>query len=281
MNCLLQISDPHFGTEQPPVVEALLRLAHELAPDVVVVSGDITQRARRAQFDAARAFVGRLAPVPVVVLPGNHDVPLFNLLARACWPYAAHRRAFGDDLEPVHADARWLVVAVKSTRRRRHKDGEVSDEQIERVAGLLAQAAPAQVRVVALHHPIAVCREQDVENLLHNREAAVRRWSAAGADLVLGGHIHLPYVLPLSDEGRPLPRHLWAVQAGTAVSSRVRHEAGNSVNVVRRVGADADRVSVERWDYDTAAGRFERASADELPLSRGTPGAETARGSRP
>lgn len=268
MTGLLQISDPHFGTERPQVVEALLQLVRDQAPEVVVMSGDITQRARRGQFDAARAFVQRLAPAPVLVVPGNHDLPLFNLVARLCWPYAQHRRVFGPVLEPVHASAGWLVIGVKTTRRRRHKDGEVSDVQIERTARQLQAARPDQLRVVVLHHPIAVCREQDAENLLHNRQAAIERWSQAGADVVMGGHIHLPYVVPLHDAEGGLPRRLWAVQAGTALSHRVRHEAGNSVNLLRRVGPGATGALLERWDFDEARGRFSVATVNQLALSR-------------
>ena len=88
MSVLLQISDPHFGTEQAPVVDALLTLAHAQRPDLVVLSGDITQRARRAQFAAARRFVERLAPSALLAIPGNHDIPLFNPVARLLWPYA-------------------------------------------------------------------------------------------------------------------------------------------------------------------------------------------------
>lgn len=268
MTGLLQISDPHFGTERPQVVEALLQLVRDQAPEVVVMSGDITQRARRRQFDAAHAFVQRLGPVPLLAVPGNHDLPLFNLLARLCWPYAQHRRVFGPDLEPVHAGAGWLIIGVKTTRRRRHKDGEVSDEQIERTVRQLKAARPEQLRVVVLHHPIAVCREQDAENLLHNREAAIERWSQAGADVVMGGHIHLPYAVPLHEAEGGLPRRLWAVQAGTALSSRVRHEAGNSVNLLRRVGPGATAALLERWDFDEAVGTFRVVSVNQLALSR-------------
>ena len=98
MTTLLQISDPHFGTERAPAVQALLRLAREQAPDVVVLSGDITQRARRSQFDAARAFIDELQPPALVAIPGNHDIPLFNVIARMFTPYANYVHAFGDNL---------------------------------------------------------------------------------------------------------------------------------------------------------------------------------------
>ena len=258
MSVLLQISDTHFGTEQAAVVEALGTLAHAQRPDVVVLSGDITQRARPAQFRAARAFVDRLG-APVIAVPGNHDIPLFDLWARLRHPYARYRDAFGTDLEPVHQAPELLVVGVNTTRPWRHKDGEVSALQIDRVARLLERADPAQLRVVVVHQPMAVTRAEDEPNRLRGHAAALQAWAEAGADLVIGGHIHLPYVLPLQGLARPL----WVVQAGTAVSSRVREGVPNSVNLLRW-GADAvpDCCRIEQWDYvaDTRAFRLAKVS---------------------
>lgn len=249
MSCLLQISDPHFGTEQPEVLQALERLAHALAPELVVLSGDITQRATVAQFAAARAFADRLG-APVLAIPGNHDIPLFQLAARVFAPYARYRRAFGDDLEPVFDSPRWLVAAVNTTRWYRHEDGAVSPAQVERVARLLEAASPTQLRVVVTHQPVMVTRTRDLGNRLHGREEAVARWCAAGADMILGGHIHLPFVRPLHDAFAGCARTAWAIQAGTAVSRRVRAGHPNSINVVRSDIAEGPRACrVERWDY--------------------------------
>ena len=257
MSVVLHISDTHFGTEQPRVVEALVALAAQQRPDVVVLSGDITQRARPAQFRAAKAFVDRLG-APVVAVPGNHDIALFDLWARFTRPYARYARAFGADLEPVHASQDLLVVCVNTTRAWRHKNGAVSAAQTERVARLLSAADPRQLRVVVVHQPAAVTRAEERVNLLRGHQAALRAWSAAGADLVLGGHIHLPYTL--AQHG--LARRLWVVQAGTAVSSRIRLEAPNSVNILRwgassgvrgeraRAGAEAgEGCLIEQWDF--------------------------------
>src|SRR5690606_2397928 len=137
MSCVLHVSDPHFGTEQAPVVAALERLARELRPGLVLLSGDITQRARRAQFAAARAFADRLGVPALLAVPGNHDIPLFNLAARLFAPYGNYARAFGTELEPQFADDDWLVIGVNTTRAARHKNGEVSVAQIERVAARL------------------------------------------------------------------------------------------------------------------------------------------------
>lgn len=270
MSCLLQISDPHFGTEQADVMEALERLTQALSPQVVVLSGDITQRATRAQFAAARAFIDRLAVPAVVAIPGNHDIPLFHLAARLFAPYERYAEAFGADLEPVFESAEWLVVAVNTTRWYRHEDGEVSPAQVERVAARLAAASPSQLRVVVTHQPVMVTRQEDMHNRLHGRETAVARWSRAGADLILGGHIHLPFVRSLHDAYAGCPRTTWVVQAGTAVSSRVRAGHPNSVNVLRLEAAEGSRVcQAERWDHSAIHKAFVCGKVLQLPLASG------------
>jgi 3',5'-cyclic AMP phosphodiesterase CpdA len=256
MSVLLQISDLHLGTEQEPVVLALRRLASELQPDLLIVSGDITQRARAAQFASAAALVRQLGVAHVLTIPGNHDVPLFDLPARALAPYASYGRFFGSELEPRLERADCLVLGVKTTRRYRHVDGELSTDQCQRVAAELRKASPTQLRIVVLHQPIAVPRASEEHNVVHGRDQAMQAWAEAGADLILSGHIHLPFVLPLH-ESFSLPRPMWAVSAGTAISSRIRHDAGNSLNVIRTLPATSPRACiVEQWDYDAASARF-------------------------
>jgi predicted MPP superfamily phosphohydrolase len=257
MSVVMHISDTHFGTEQSQVVQALRQLTEELVPEVLVFSGDITQRARWPQFRAAREFVDSLNVPRALVIPGNHDIPLFNLPARLFAPYAGYRRAFGHELEPELDAPDLLVLCVRTTRRYRHVDGEVSGAQIARVAARLRDARPQQFRIVVTHQPVHVIREEDEKNVLHGHEAAVRAWSAAGADLLLSGHIHLPYVRPLSERVAGLPRDVWIANAGTAVSSRIRYEASNSVNVLRcDASGGARRCTVERWDFARDSSTF-------------------------
>ncbi|MFG5406748.1 metallophosphoesterase [Piscinibacter sakaiensis] len=255
------------------MVEALVRLAAALRPDVLVLSGDVTQRATAAQFRAARAFVDRLAVPQWLVIPGNHDIPLFNLALRVLAPYARFRRAFGPALEGVIDRPGLLLVALNTTRWWRHVDGSVSAAQVAAVARRLAAARPGQWRVVVTHQPVAVTRAQDRHDLLHGRREALRCWREAGADLVLGGHIHLPFLTPLDDPATPGPaRPMWALQAGTAVSRRTRPPAvENSVNLLRcgpaGVGLPDDVLracEVERWDYRPDRGEFERVEAQHL-----------------
>ena len=264
MSLLIQISDPHFGTERAPVVEALIRLVRAEAPGLIVLSGDITQRARRGQFAAARAFIDRLHAPATIAVPGNHDVPLFNLAARLFRPYENHIRVFGADLEPVFESERLLVVTLNTTRRYRHVNGEVSATQIEQVARRLERATATQLRVVVTHHPVSVTHPRDEHDLLRGHRQAVQRWAKAGADLILGGHIHLPFVKPLHEADGSLHRRVWAVQAGTATSSRVRGDIGNSVNLIRDVGLRPRRCVIERWDYVESVDAFRPVATHAL-----------------
>ena len=265
MTTVLQISDSHFGTERSQVVQALRRLADQQVPDLVVLSGDITQRARHSQFEAACRFLDLLKPPAVLAIPGNHDIPLFNLAARVFAPYANYKRAFGQNLEPVFQRDDVLVIGVNTTRPGRHKDGEVSSAQIDRVAERLRRATPAQLRIVVVHQPVLAIRASDERNLLNGYRQAVPAWAAAGADMIMGGHIHLPYVRSLRDTFPGLRRDTWTVQAGTSVSSRTREGVPNSVNVIRCNGPLLPHgCTVERWDYVGRFDRFEPQTSDVL-----------------
>ncbi|MRD48180.1 metallophosphoesterase [Caenimonas koreensis] len=269
MSILLHISDTHFGTEIPAVVAALQALVRERRPDVLVYSGDMTQRARASQFAAARAMCDSFDIPRMLALPGNHDVPLFNLPARLAMPYRGYLKYFGPRLDSSLETDDFLVIGVNTTRASRHKDGEVSGAQIVESAERLKSARPRQLRIVVTHQPAVVLREEDEPDRLHNADAALQAWSSAGADLVLGGHIHLPYVADLTKISPATPRAMWCVQAGTAVSSRIRHDTHNSVNLIHWQPGAADRprkCKVERCDYRPADGWFATQTIQELAL---------------
>nr|WP_315485790.1 metallophosphoesterase [uncultured Undibacterium sp.] len=264
MSVLMQISDPHFGTEQPQVMAALTSLVKQQKPDLLVLSGDITQRAKPTQFQAARRFMDSLH-VPFLAIPGNHDIPLLNIWSRLCNPYARHIAAFGSELEPFYSSPDLMVICVNTTRAWRHKHGELSAQQIARVTDLLSQASAEQLRIVVVHQPIAVTRAKDEIHRLRGHAEALPAWSAAGADLVMGGHIHLPYVLPLTGLARPM----WAVQAGTAVSSRVRSGVPNSVNILRwRTDIAVGCCHLEQWDFSAKESHFAIAKLNEVNPAR-------------
>lgn len=272
MSCLLQISDLHFGTEQPHVVQALLELSRKQCPDILVLSGDITQRARLSQFRLASEFFQSLGVAHRLSLPGNHDIPLFNPFQRLFTPYANYLRFFGPDLQPFASTPSVIVIGVKTTRRWRHKNGEVSAAQIDTVARQLSDVGPEKLKVVVVHQPVYVPRPEDEHDRLRNWEPAVRAWAVAGADIVMGGHIHLPYVRDLSAVVPDLGRHMWCVQAGTALSSRVRHEAPNSVNILRYDQRRWPSACLfERWDFEAASRQFIRVTTSSLGLDRTPP----------
>lgn len=267
MSTLLQISDTHFGCEQPHVMRALEVLATSKKPDVLIVSGDITQRATRAQFANARAFCNRLGAAHLLAVPGNHDIPLLNVFARVAHPYAAYREAFGEALEQHLQTPSLCISSVNTTRWWRHKNGQVSRAQIDRVCQQLSRATAQQLRVVVVHQPVHVLRPQDEHDRLIGWQPAVQAWSAAGADIVMGGHIHLPYVCELSAQVDGMARRMWCVQAGTAVSSRIRREAPNSVNLIELMpnntsSSDAPGCSVQRWDYQKSGNNAHGSAVD-------------------
>lgn len=268
MTRILQISDTHFGTEQQPVLDALEAHVGEHGADLLILSGDITQRARRSQFAAAQRYVQRLeaAGIPnTLAIPGNHDIPLYNLLTRFTAPYRNYRQHFGDELEPVYEDDSVLVMGLNTTDPRRHKDGLVDHRQVENVCERLHGCAPDKLRILVAHQPFGAMELSDLSNLQHGAMAALSRWAQAGLDLVMGGHIHLPYVLPLSKQYPSLTREIWIVQAGTTLSSRIRGNSPNSFNRIHFSAGDRGQVEVQRWDY--LDGAFVEAARFELDWS--------------
>lgn len=253
---LLHLSDLHFGCEDPLAVGALRSLADRLAPDVVAVTGDLTQRATVAQFDAARRFLASLRCHRLCVQQGNHDIPLWAWWERLLRPHRRFEAHFGRDRRPV-VDRPWLrLVAADSVARLRHAGGRLSIREVDRVAAAVSDARPGQLRVVTLHHPLDG-PPQD----LHGAAAACRRWAAAGAQLVLAGHGHRPSVRvvgadPAGDPG------LWMITGGTAVSRRLRGGVARSVHLI---GASSGGAWIQRWDFDAREGQFHPAVAADLP----------------
>ncbi|MGS0941197.1 metallophosphoesterase family protein [Pseudomonas luteola] len=252
MTTILQISDTHFGTEQQPVLDALEDHVREHGADLLILSGDITQRARDKQFEAGLAYVQRLEKYGIpatLAIPGNHDIPLYNLFARFMTPYANYQRHFGNDLEPTYEDEDLLVIGLNTTHPKRRKDGAVTSEQIQRVVDRLNKTSKEKLRIVVAHQPFGAMVLSDLSNLQGGAGDALTAWADAGLDLVMGGHIHLPYVLPLSGQYPELSREIWIVQAGTTLSSRVRGSAPNSFNRLIVGNGETKCVEVERWDF--------------------------------
>lgn len=264
MRTIAHLSDLHFGRTDPALLAPLRRRIEELRCDVVVVSGDLTQRARSAQFREAREFLDTL-PHPQVVVPGNHDVPLHNLFARFARPLTGYRRYINAEVEPQHVDAEVAVVGLNTARSLTIKGGRIDPEQLERLAARLCDLPRSVVRVVVTHHPFDLPAGHSARDLVRRAPMAMALFARCGADLLLSGHLHAGSVGSTAAR-YPLPGGYSAllVQAGTATSTRVRGEA-NSFNVIR---IDAPRIEVQPQVWDPAAGAFRPVQAESLALPR-------------
>ena len=192
MRTLVHLSDLHFGRVDPALIRPLISLIAQVKPDVVVVSGDLTQRARAEQFEEARRFLGAL-PQPQIVVPGNHDVPLYNVFRRFLRPLGNYRRYITADLEPFHADDEIAVLGINTARSLTIKDGRINQAQLTRVATKLAGLAPAIVKVIVTHHPFDLPVGQNKDELVGRAPMAMAVLANFGADLLLAGHLHVAH----------------------------------------------------------------------------------------
>lgn len=259
---LIHLSDTHFGTEMLPVQTALIDLLNQSPPDLILLTGDITQRATPAQFAMAARFIQQLPQCPLLAVPGNHDISSHNLWERFIQPYAAFNAVFGSELEPSFENEQLLLVCVNSTRRYRQKDGEINATQIDAVEARLRATPNDKLKILATHHPFDVVLRRDHKNRIHNAHEALKRWASVGLDLVMGGHIHYPFFAPLHGRYHTLTRQVWIAQAGTAISRRIRDGKPNSFNRLV-VGTTLAETRLERWDYIEKHGFYK--AAVEIP----------------
>lgn len=241
---IAQLSDLHFGRHLPEVAEALLDSLREVAPTMIAVCGDLTQRAREGEFRAAREFLDRL-PAPALVVPGNHDLPGWRLWSRFTRPWRRWRRHIMTDPHAVATGTAEGVLAVGVNTARRmgvHPDwsrGRINARQLTGILAAFDRAGPADLRVVIAHHPFLLTPAGLRRGLVGRSALALRRLNRR-ADLLLGGHIHLAY----SD----VVGGMVVAQSGTAISDRLKGEP-NSYNVIDIVG---DELTVETRLFDGA-----------------------------
>lgn len=250
MKRIAHVSDLHFGREDPLLVEALLGELERLRPTVVAVSGDLTQRAREEEFVAARAFLDRLG-APAVVVPGNHDVPLWNVARRFLRPLGRYRTFIGPEVDPFWADGALAVAGLNTARALTVSGGDVSDAQLRVLCERLGPLPPSTFRAVVAHHPFL---PDDPATRAEARRMAARgparrivaALAACQVDLVLSGHLHRGHVMPLSPADDGTGRTFVVALAGTAVSTRVRGEP-NAFNVID-VDGDTLSAAARVWD---------------------------------
>ena len=153
---LIHLSDLHFGAHEPQLVAAVEARVNEEKPDLVVVSGDLTQRARTEQFKEACEFLDRLreAGHDVLAVPGNHDVPLYDVIRRFLSPLTRYKRYIDDTLCPLHELPGVTVLGINTARSLTFSDGRVSREQMDFIRETFERTDPNALRVLVSHHPL-------------------------------------------------------------------------------------------------------------------------------
>jgi len=285
MLTILHISDIHLGPAYVPEVgEAVLRAAHDLQPDVIVASGDFTQRAKRAQFAAARRFLDRLPPVPLVVVPGNHDVPLYRVWERIARPYGFYREYISDELESVlRVDGATFVALNTTSPLRAITNGRIRREQLELCARAFEATPPGAARIVVAHHHFAPAPDYEGGHAMPGARRALDTFTTLRVDLILGGHLHRAYIGNSLDvyPGRDREHGIIIVESGTSASrrGRAREREKNSFNLIR-IGEDFIRIT-HFMHFDDAGGFapisrhiFPRAACRYLGEFVGRTGAE-------
>jgi 3',5'-cyclic AMP phosphodiesterase CpdA len=251
MRTLVHLSDLHFGRFDDRIVTPLIQRLRDINPDVIAISGDLTQRALRGQFVQARAFLDAL-PFPKLIVPGNHDVPFYNVPARLLNPFGPYRRFIAEDLEPIFVDDEIAVVGLNSARGLViHGRGRLNEVQVQRAADRLRPLPTRLIRVIVTHHPFDLPEGFPSGHLVGRAEMAVARLVEVGADLFLAGHLHLSHIGHTAERYKIAGHSALVVQAGT-LSTRERGEA-NTFNVLQVARPD---MSIDRYTWDTTNERF-------------------------
>lgn len=259
MRTLVHLSDLHFGKVDAALLDPLRDLVHRIAPDVVVVSGDLTQRAKSEQFEQARAWLDTL-PGPQIIVPGNHDISLYNVFRRFVLPLDRYKRYITDDLEPVFIDDEIAVMGVNTARSLTFKDGSVNQDQIHAIRAKLGKLERHITRVVVTHHPFDLPTHSEKQDLVDRAPMAMEAFAECGVDLLLSGHMHASHSGSTADRYQMSEYAALVVQAGTATSTRARGEV-NSFNVVR---VEHDKVEVDRYGWDMLGNMFSLMTTEKF-----------------
>ena len=250
MRTVAHISDLHFGRVNCAILPALTAAINAVRPDVVAVSGDLTQRARSGEFAAARDFLDTL-PEPQIVVPGNHDVPLYDVFRRWWSPLKRYRRYISDDLEPFFADDEIAILGVNTARSFTFKNGRINGTQVAASCSRLAKGGENSVRILVTHHPFGV-EEGSGGDIVGRADMAMTEFAKCRIDVILTGHLHVSGI-GSSASYYALPGYsALFIHAGTATSVRQRGEV-NAWNLIR---IDGEVVSVDCFVWDATFGKF-------------------------
>jgi len=248
MTRIVHLSDLHFGAHDERLVEAVEWQVDKLKPELVVISGDFTQRARTEQFRQACEFLEGLRERghEVLGVPGNHDVPLYDVLRRFLSPLARYRRFIDETLCPFVELPGAAVLGINTARSLTFKDGRINKDQVDFIRETFARTASEKMRIIVTHHPLfALEVSGEVERAIGRQELALDAVEESGVDMVLAGHAHHA---SSQDAGDLVTRAggVLVVQAGTATSTRVREQqqSFNTIDIAEQSAA----ITVHAWN---------------------------------
>jgi 3',5'-cyclic AMP phosphodiesterase CpdA len=255
MRTIVHLSDLHFGRVEPAILQPLLREIASAQPDLVAISGDLTQRARREEFKLARDFLDSI-PFAQIVVPGNHDVPLYNFVSRFIHGLDRYRRFITDDLAPFYTDNEIAVAGVNTARSLTIKDGRINALQMAGVRSRFEKLTATKTKIVVTHHPFDLPAGTFTGRVVGRARQAMKVLSECGVDLLLAGHFHIGETGSSTKRFRIPGYSALVISAGTTTSTRGRGQP-NSFNILRIA---FEQVAVERRMWRPGSADFEDAS---------------------
>jgi len=240
MRKIAHISDIHFGTEDFSITEGLINDLNIIAPDVLVVSGDLTQRARNNQFVKAGLFLSRLN-FSQIIIPGNHDIPLFDIIRRLFTPLKRYNRFITENMYPFFEDDEIAILGINTARSLAWKEGRISAEQINNIDKLLCEVSNEKFKILVTHHPFIPPPESHGIKIVGRSVLALKTIEKCHVDLLLAGHLHHGYSGDIRSYYPSAESSIISVQAGTAISRRRRNE----LNAYNLITSDKNTINIE------------------------------------
>jgi 3',5'-cyclic AMP phosphodiesterase CpdA len=249
---IAHLSDIHFGCHDPKVVDGANAWLEAQQPDLVIVSGDFTQRARIEQFRQASAWLNRLRASgwPILAVPGNHDVPLYDVFTRFAAPLHRYKKYISNDLCPWFENDSVAVLGINTARSLTFKDGRINREQMALIRERFAPIAPSKTRILVTHHPLyamPIGEGGELNEAVGRHDDAVRAVSEAGVNIALAGHFHRTYAAAARKMVEKAGGTL-VIQAGTATSTRLRNEELQSFNWIHAHRNNDIELQVIAWN---------------------------------
>lgn len=260
MRVIAHISDLHFGYNDAMLARALSETLWELSPDVLVISGDLVEHATDQEYGKARAYLDAL-PKPLIVVPGNHDLPFYNLWRRVTEGLNKYREYISEELEPAFLDDEIAIIGVNSAHLFPVKGGKVTHSQLDRIVDQFMNLPEPLIRILVTHHPFDLPEPSNPRLIIGHARRAVARLAPV-VDILLAGHVHVSSTGSTSTRYKINRQAMAFVQAGTAISDRRKGEM-NSFNLIEASRPESGRKRIVVHRYSWKENAFVRAHSDQ------------------